>query len=68
MSDISKCIGHNCSLKETCYRYTAPQSLVWQSWLAGVPFKDGKCKYYWETEIKSYERRETQNNTNQTRN
>jgi len=46
MADISKCSGHGCELKETCYRYKAPDS-HWQSWFNEVPFKDGKCDYYW---------------------
>lgn len=45
MADISKCDGKDCPLKETCYRYTAPDS-GWQSYLE--PTKRGKdCEHYW---------------------
>ena len=30
--DYSKCIGHNCPIKDKCYRYTGPSALVWQSY------------------------------------
>ncbi len=33
MTDISKCFGANCPIRETCYRYTAPLSRGNQSWL-----------------------------------
>lgn len=47
MSDISKCPGLDCPLKEKCYRYTSPSNPKWQSWM-GVPDKTGKeCPYFW---------------------
>jgi hypothetical protein len=54
MTDISKCSGDKCPLKETCYRYTAPASPHWQSYIQ-PPFKqyktEGKvvteCEQYW---------------------
>jgi hypothetical protein len=51
MSDISKCSGLNCPLKEDCYRYTAPKS-EWQSYLTDVPYdsdsiEEIKCVYFW---------------------
>lgn len=47
MADIAKCSGNKCPLKETCYRYKAPDS-VFQFFLLEPPVKDGKCEYYWE--------------------
>lgn len=48
--DISKCLGTGCPLKETCYRYIAPEDEM-QSWVLGVPFKNGECKLYWKIKI-----------------
>jgi hypothetical protein len=38
MTDLSKCQGNNCEVREMCYRYTAPVSEP-QSWL--IPEQDG---------------------------
>lgn len=39
MSDITKCTGLNCPIKESCYRfYSTPDSMN-QSWFIGVPGK-----------------------------
>ena len=46
MADITKCKGTDCPLKETCYRFLAMVGLI-QSYFKDVPFKDGKCEYYW---------------------
>ena len=46
MADITKCKGTDCPLKETCYRFLAMEVLR-QSYFIDVPFKDGKCEYYW---------------------
>jgi hypothetical protein len=51
MSDISKCNGKSgkeeCPLKETCYRFKTPASLIWQSYIQ--PKVMGKnCAHYWE--------------------
>ena len=50
MSDITKCSGTDCPLKEKCKRFTAPQGFM-QSWFLDVPFTivDGKfsCDMYW---------------------
>ena len=46
MADITKCRGTDCPLKESCYRFLAMEGLR-QSYFIYVPFKDGKCKYYW---------------------
>jgi len=47
MSDISKCMGGDCPLKDTCYRYLAPTHPTYQSWLNSVPYDNG-CDFYWE--------------------
>ena len=50
MSDITKCKGTNCPLKNTCYRYISATNLGWQAWLIDVPFKeDNTCELYWKT-------------------
>lgn len=46
MSDITKCMGQGCPIKDTCKRYTAKES-VWQSYFWESPIKDGKCDMYW---------------------
>lgn len=48
MADISKCVGANCPIRNTCYRYTAPVSL-YQTY-AEFQYIDGKCDYYWNNE------------------
>jgi hypothetical protein len=45
MADISKCDGTNCPLKEDCFRFKVKAD-DYQSYLVGVPFKDGKCEYF----------------------
>jgi hypothetical protein len=46
--DITKCVGTDCSHKETCYRYTAPVTDFRQSWFCECPLKsDGSCDMYW---------------------
>jgi hypothetical protein len=47
MADIAKCTGKDCKVKESCYRFTAPSSDFWQSWMKAI-VKDGKCVMYWE--------------------
>lgn len=46
MSDIAKCRGDECPMKESCYRFTAPSS-EYQSYFVNTPIKDGKCEMYW---------------------
>jgi len=46
MADITKCKGIDCSIKDTCYRYTAIESIL-QSYFMESPIKDGKCDMYW---------------------
>ena len=50
MTDITKCTGEGCPLKETCYRFTAPTDM-YQSFFVGVPVKHGQCEYYWNTKL-----------------
>lgn len=51
MPDITKCNGGSCSLKDSCYRYTSPQSKR-QSYFMELPYDSEKkeCKYYWKDE------------------
>ena len=51
MTDITKCTGEGCELKETCYRFTASEGM-YQSYFMNSPIKDGKCEYHWDTNIK----------------
>ena len=44
--DITKCKGTDCSLKESCHRYTAKPN-DYQSWFTESPIKDNKCDMYW---------------------
>ena len=52
MADITKCVGKDCPLKETCYRHIAPES-CYQYYFTGTPGEvvDGefKCEHYLET-------------------
>lgn len=48
MSDITKCMGANCDLKMTCYRFTAMPSMD-QTYFFTEPIKNGKCEMYWGT-------------------
>jgi len=50
MADISKCTGKWCKSKETCYRYTAKASMVWQSYSdfwRDTDNNENKCSHYW---------------------
>ena len=50
MSDITKCKGEDCPVKEGCHRFTVLED-YWQSWFAESPHEivDGKfkCNMYW---------------------
>lgn len=48
MPDITMCSGGECPLKETCYCFTATPDEYWQAYFTEVPYKDGKCDYYWD--------------------
>jgi hypothetical protein len=51
MTDITKCWGHGCDFKESCYRFTASEDM-YQSYFMNSPIKDGKCEYQWDTSAK----------------
>ena len=51
MADISKCKGESaegfiCPKRDSCYRYTAPNSMM-QSYFTTMPWFNKKCDYYW---------------------
>ena len=46
MSDITKCEGQRCPVKEQCKRYTAKESFK-QSYFMESPIKDNKCEMFW---------------------
>jgi hypothetical protein len=46
MTDITKCTGQNCPIKDKCYRYTAKESEYSQSW-ADFKYEDGKCEDFY---------------------
>lgn len=46
-SDISKCEGQSCPVKESCWRYVCPADPLRQSYIE-FEYKDGKCEGYWE--------------------
>ena len=44
MADISMCNGEQCPIRKMCYRYTAPQNDLCQSWVEYVyDFKNKEC-------------------------
>jgi hypothetical protein len=48
MADISKCVGRNCSIKDTCYRYLAKDG-YWQAYFhgeSGLNEEKTECKYH----------------------
>jgi hypothetical protein len=47
MTDITKCDGIDCPIKEKCYRFTAVANEYGQSTFVETPFKDGKCDMFW---------------------
>jgi|TARA_R110000765_G_C18531484_1_gene559625 hypothetical protein len=50
MPDITMCPGNDCSIKESCYRFTASPSEFAQAYFRKSPIADGatECKYYWK--------------------
>jgi hypothetical protein len=46
--DISMCEGTDCPLKENCLRFKGERNPYSQSYFTEVPFKDGKCEFYWK--------------------
>ena len=51
MTDIAKCSGEGCPIKEKCYRFTASED-TFQSWIEKPPYNHEKnnCEIYWERE------------------
>jgi len=49
MTDISKCNGSGCPLKEKCWRYLAPSS-SWQSMIVAA-YADGTCRNFWGCDV-----------------
>ncbi len=47
MSDITKCSGKDCPMKDKCYRFTAKDGF-WQSYFTKVPNKGKKCNQFWD--------------------
>ena len=53
MTDITKCNGVNCPVKDTCYRYIVPAKENRQSYSSfDIAYIDKNltCEYYWPTE------------------
>lgn len=46
MTDITKCSGFKCPIKDKCKRYTASPSSN-QSMFVKPPIKKGKCDMFW---------------------
>jgi hypothetical protein len=48
MADIKMCTNNNCTLKEECYRFTAPVNEYSQSYFITNPKqKNGVCEEFW---------------------
>lgn len=49
VADIRMCSGQGCPVKDRCYRYTAPKSLVWQPFFMEVPYnhENEECDHFW---------------------
>ena len=56
MTDITKCKGDGCPIKDNCYRYIASSSEM-QSYFLEIPYKDGDCDMFWKID-NVYENRE----------
>ena len=48
MPDISMCFGTGCPLKDQCVRFLSESDGENQTYFLGVPFRDGKCTFFWE--------------------
>ena len=53
MSDITKCEGTDCPLKENCFRFTAIGNPIYQSWFSEAPIKDNECEMFWGKQSES---------------
>lgn len=47
MPDISMCINEDCTLKKSCYRYTANPNEFWQVY-GDFKQEKGECYHYWK--------------------
>jgi hypothetical protein len=52
MADITMCGNKDCTLKETCYRFTAIANPYRQSYAGYQQGEDGKCDDYWDNKPK----------------
>lgn len=50
MSDITKCSGEGCPVKQSCYRFLATPNEFIQSYFSESPYSEGKkdCDHYWD--------------------
>jgi hypothetical protein len=55
MTDITKCRGDGCVLRNTCYRFTAAFG-TWQSMFSVTPLQENGCEYYWRTDVEVHGR------------
>lgn len=55
MADITMCNGKDCSLKETCYRFTATPNTHRQSYFIEAPIKNGECEHFWNNKNRQRE-------------
>jgi hypothetical protein len=49
MSDITKCSGFNCPIKDNCKRCKAIDG-NWQYYFTEPPYKNGECEMFWGAE------------------
>jgi len=49
MADITKCEDNLCPSKETCYRYTAPESIYQSYGKFNREEDEDNCNMYWQT-------------------
>lgn len=54
MADITMCKDYLCSIKETCYRFTAVPS-SYQSYFVGTPRSKEECEFYWATKTEKHD-------------
>jgi len=46
MPDITMCLDKECSRRRRCYRFSAKESHLGQSYFIGSPRKGRECEYY----------------------
>jgi hypothetical protein len=59
MTDISKCKGDGCPIRNNCYRYTAPAEPRWQSFFIDAPYDH-------DLKLCGYQIRRSENNATHT--